>query len=133
MTTLLAIDGYNYNSLPITRLRYSNMILDGPGTGRMSADLWPMHREPQGNIENAYLEIWLTTTKSTDPNFTRLIRDLKSFGSVPFRQVTFLTPLGELTQPMYGASFELELVNVRLNGVSYWGILPIEFIAKQGR
>ena len=131
--TILAISGHEYSALPIIKLRYSAQILDGQGTGRMSADRWPMHREPQGIIKNVYAEIGLKNTPNTNQDFTRLIQTLESFGSVDFLPVSFITPLGVITQQMYGASFELELVNVRLNGVSYWGVLPIEFIAKQGR
>lgn len=131
--TILAINGYEYSTLPITKLEYSVEILDGPGTGRTSADLWPMFREPQGIIKNVYAEIWLPSTKSTNPNFTRLIKTLESFGTVDFLPVSFITPLGVITQPMYGASFKVELRHIRRDGVTYWGILPITFIAQKGK
>ena len=130
--TVLSIDGYEYSTLPITKFKYSVEILDGPGTGRMSADEWPMFREPQGIIKNVEAEIWLSG--SADSNeYQRLLRALESFGTRDFAPVSFITPSGVISQDMYAASYSIELRHVQKDGKSYWGVLPIKLIAKQGK
>ena len=129
--TVLAIDGYEYSSLRIVKFKYSVEILDGPGTGRVSSDGWPMHREPQGIIKNVEAEIWLT--ESSNDDFQRLLNTLNSFGVKAFAPVSFITPSGVISQDMYAASYSIELKKITKAGVTYWGTLPIKFVAKQGR
>ena len=127
-TLILAIDGKQYNTLPIINLKHSVEILDGEGSGRLQN--WNMFRDPEGYIENIECQIGLLED-TNNVEFISLQKDLKEFGLVDFKDVSFITPTGTVTQKMYGASFINELVTVQKDGVSYWGQITIKFIAKK--
>ncbi len=123
---VFSIDGRAYN-LPVVKFELSTEILDGEGSGRMQT--WEMFREPMGLIKNIEMEVGLTNA-SDNPDFLQLIDALDSFGTVPFRTVAFLTPRGLISQEMYGASYKISAVRFSRGGVSYWGSVPVKFVAK---
>lgn len=127
--TTFTINGRAF-SLPVLKFLISAEILDSEGTGRMQSYGWPMFRDPQGVIKNIEMELGLTNS-SNDPDFIALLRELDDFGQTDFKTITFITPAGPLTQEMYGASYQVEAKRFERNGVTFWGTLPVKFIAKR--
>ena len=127
-----SLNGRAYNTLPILEYSTDANILDGPGTGRLQSERWPMNRQPQGVIENVEMTVGLTLA-SDNGDFMHLYETFKSFGKVDFLPVSFVTPAGKITQMMYSPSFTLVMKRIDKNKITYWGSLRVRFIAKEGR
>ena len=130
---IMGIDGTQYPSLPVIRYESPVEILDGPGSGRMQGVGWPMFRDPQGYSENISLTLGLPYNSNSNAEYVDLIEKLKSFGTIDFLPVTFITPSGPITQKMYSASFNRILRRITHDNVSYWGVLDIDFVAQRGK
>ncbi len=127
-TIIFKIDGQGYPTLPVLDYDFSVEILDGEGTGRLAT--WDMFRDPNGLIKNLDMVVGLPMNASTGSDLQNLLAALDSFGTRDFRNVTFWTPSGSFTQPMYGASYKIKMLRITRNGVTYWGAIPIKFVAK---
>lgn len=132
MIGVWSLDGREYTDIPILSFKWQYEILDGQGTGRTQAIGWEMFRQPEGTIFNVSMTAGILNSNSTkSDNFKHLINTLVSFGKYDFKPVSFVTPIGIITQDMYSPSGELEMGRFTKDGVSYWGTFPIVFIAKK--
>lgn len=130
MIQTFSIEGQRFDTLPVLEFETFYENLDGEATGRMACPGWPLYRDPQGTIINVKMTVGLCSS-SKNTQFQQLISQLKSFGKTDFKTVTFQTPLGPLTQKMYGASFSIKAIRFEKDGVNYWGSLPVHFVAKE--
>jgi len=129
--TVLSIDGKTFGSLPVFEFSIDTQILDGDGTGRMQAFGWPMFRDPNGVIKNISGRIGLPNNASNNSDFIDFIAAMDRFGTQDFATVTFHTPSGTISQKMYGASYRVEAKRFTDNGITYWGSIPFQFVAKE--
>lgn len=127
-----SLDGHNYRTLPFFNFELQYEILDGQGTGRTQAIGWEMFRQPEGTIFNFSGTVGIkNTNNSENEEFKHLFNTIVGFGTYDFKPVSFITPIGLITQDMYSPSGKLSLGKLERNGVSYWGTFPMVFIAKK--
>lgn len=132
MIDLWSLDGRTYDNIPVIEFEFFAEILDGSGTGRMQAIGWPMHRQPEGTIFNVSMVVGIPQANTnSNPDFVHLINTLNSFGQDDFKTVSFISPMGIITQEMYSPSYSIKMKRITRDGVTYWGTLPVQFIAKQ--
>lgn len=132
MIEIWSLDGRTYTDLPVITFNHPYQVLDGSGTGRMNGIGWTMHRQPEGTILNVSMTIGiLETNNSQNKSFVHLYNALIGFGTYDFKPVSFVTPIGTIHQDMYGPSGSLEMKRITKEGVTYWGTLSVEFIAKE--
>lgn len=127
---IFTIGTNTFESLYVVEYTFYSEVLDGPGTGRTQAAGWPMVRDPQGIIKN--VDLVIAQPDSRNAEFINLLRILDGFGSKDFEIVSFIVPAGTITQPMYGASYELGMTRLLSDGATLWKPLTVRFRAQKG-
>lgn len=127
--TILKVEDYQYD-LPVTDFKLKLEILDGEGTGRTLGSGWPLFRAPEGTIINVTVTFGAPINRNRG-DFIKLYQDMKSFGKVEFKNITFMTPDGPITQSMYGVAGEIVAKRFVKNNETYWAAFSCEFVAKE--
>ena len=120
--------------LPIIEYDIAYEAVDSAGTGRMAAPRQPLFRIPKGLFVNID-KLTFGSLIDSDPDFVFLINtfiEMSRVGSTGFKQFTFLTPKGLISQLMYiGANFKLSTRRIRKNDKMLFGAVSTKIVAKE--
>ena len=127
--TIFSINGREYRSLAVIGFNLKVDVIDGEGSGRTQSEGLPMFREPRGTFKNFDVTLGLTNS-SKNGDFIHILSTLDDFGKTDFKQMSFATPSGKITQEMYATKYALSMKRIKVDGVTYWGSLKISCVAK---